>query len=135
MPALYFVFNHSILPSQKEDAKKTLHVDQIYELPQELKELWAQIPPEIDDITPHLAPIVEWLERKTSPGDYVLVQGDFGATYYVVRWAAKHGRIPVYSTSQRIYESKIDENGTVVNVHRFAHVRFRTYRGVGSCEE
>lgn len=127
MPSMFFVFNHTILPVQERDARDNLGVEHLYELPQELKIVWEKIPPENDDILSVVSPIIAWLDSHSLPGDYVLVQGDFGATFLVVGWALKHDRIPVYATTRRIFESRRDESGAVVNVHRFEHVRYRKY--------
>jgi len=114
--------------SQIEDAVNALKVEKFIFPPENLQKIWEQIPADNEDILDIVEPVLQWLLDNSNEGDYIFVQGDFGATLLVVSWAFKHDRIPVYSTTQRKYESTINEKGEVVNVHTFKHVRFRRYR-------
>jgi hypothetical protein len=55
------------------------------------------------------------------------VQGEFGAVYLVVSWCHREGRIPVYATTARRYESRRQPDGSIKNIHLFKHVNFRRY--------
>ncbi|HOJ29924.1 MAG TPA: CRISPR-associated protein Csx20 [Spirochaetota bacterium] len=120
--------NHRMTESQIEDAVNALKVEKFIFPPENLQKIWEQIPADNEDILDIVEPVLQWLLDNSNEGDYIFVQGDFGATLLVVSWAFKHDRIPVYSTTQRKYESTINEKGEVVNVHTFKHVRFRRYR-------
>ncbi len=95
-------------------------------LEDELLKIWTNIPPELDDLEEYLDGIMEWIDLKGRPGDYALVQGDFGATVSIVSHCKAKGIIPVYATtSRRILEEKIGEE---VRISReFSHVKFRKY--------
>jgi hypothetical protein len=56
------------------------------------------------------------------------VQGDFGATFYVVDFCLKNNLIPVYSTSRRISVEKNGNNNKIVKTNIFEHVTFRRYK-------
>jgi len=122
------LMNHELIQSQKEDALNTLKVDTFIFLPSDLQKLWKQIPPDEEDITVIVEPIINWLSSNSKQGDYILVHGDFGATCVVVSWGLNNKRIPVYSTTQRIYQKTTNESGEIVNVHTFKHVMFRKYK-------
>ena len=79
MPALFLVFNHSLSQVQEEDARRSLGVEAIHELPGGLSELWGQIPSDAASLEPILQPMMEHLNKEASPGDFVLIHGDFGA--------------------------------------------------------
>lgn len=49
----------------------------------------------------HLRPVFDWLLKEARPGDYLLVQGDFGAIYLTVSFALPHELVPVYATTER----------------------------------
>lgn len=128
MPSMFVLLNHHLTPSQEQEAKDRLQIDRIEYPPTEIQNIWNNIPPEREDIAPLISPICQWLETHSCSNDYIIVQGDCGATFMVVEWALRNGRIPLYSTTARRYESSTDESGNVINVHTFRHVIFRKYK-------
>jgi hypothetical protein len=127
MPDLYLIFNHSITENQKKDALNNLKVERIETLPTFLQDIWSQVPPDLTSLSAYLEPIRNWLREKAVIGDYVLIQGDFGACYLLVRFALDRGLIPVYSTTDRIAKEEIQPDGTVKLIHHFQHRIFRKY--------
>lgn len=85
------------------------------------------MPPEVDDLAPHLIPIKSWLLREALPDDFVLVQGDFGATYLMVNFAFENKFRPIYSTTEREAKEIHQPDGSITLVHHFRHHRFRLY--------
>ncbi|MDY6909041.1 MAG: CRISPR-associated protein Csx20 [Thermodesulfobacteriota bacterium] len=126
-PTLFLLFNHRLTPDQAADARASLGVSSIADLPPDLKELWGSIPPRAPEIEPVLAPFRDWLDRNARPADFVLVQGDFGATYLMVRFAMARNWIPVYSASRREAVEEHLPDGRVRLTHHFRHERFRYY--------
>lgn len=124
---LFLIFNHKLTDEQKSSAFHTLKVDEIIYLPDDLQEIWSNIPPE-GDLTEEIKKVINWLNGNSSKGDYVLVQGDFGATFYLVDYSLKMGLIPVYATSKRTVLEEKDEHGVTKKVSIFKHVEFRRYR-------
>lgn len=127
MPKLFLVFNHTFTRSQQESARHELAIDTIIELPLELRRRWADIPPETPSLRPWLQPLSDWLIEHAQPNDFVLIQGDFGACYLLVRFALEHNLIPVYATTERHAREERLGDGRVKLEHPFDHVRFRRY--------
>lgn len=125
--SLFLIFNHEITPVQESDASGSLGIQQIRCLPPDLKALWHQIPPDLTEISNYLEPIKTWLADQAAESDYVLIQGDFGACYILVRFAFEKGFVPVYSTTRREAVEKQQSDGTVKLVHQFKHQVFRKY--------
>ncbi|MEJ5359431.1 MAG: CRISPR-associated protein Csx20 [Desulfobacterales bacterium] len=126
-PSLLLLFNHEPTPSQLEDAFRTLGVSLVEHPPQEIRRLWQSVPPELERIGGYLKPIAEWVSSVARAGDFILIQGDFGATWLMVNLAFEGGLIPVYSTTERKAVEEAVEDGTVKLSHQFKHVRFRKY--------
>jgi len=126
-PSLFLLFNHQFTSDQEADARASLGVERIKSLPEDLQRIWSDIPPDVEEIVPDLDPIREWLSTKSHPGDYVLIQGDFGATYLMVRFAFEKNLIPIYSTSYREALEEHQPDGSIVLTHHFRHRRFRQY--------
>ncbi|MBW1705831.1 MAG: hypothetical protein JRJ86_11795 [Deltaproteobacteria bacterium] len=124
---LFLIFNHEITSLQQEDAKHSLGVEKIVDLPNDLKELWRQVPPDLPEIISYLGPIKSWLKSQASKNDYVLIQGDFGASYIMVNFAFEKGFIPIYSTTSREAVEEYGRDGSVKVVHNFKHQIFRKY--------
>lgn len=127
MVTLYLLFNHQITPVQQDDARNALGIGRIVDLPPDLQRLWSAVPPELDAIGSHLAPIQQWLAAHAAPGDFLLVQGDFGATCLMVAFAFQKGLVPIYSTTKRQAVETILPNGGIQLTHSFQHERFRRY--------
>ena len=125
--ALFLLFNHTLTEAQAFDARNSLGVERFVALPIELRTLWAAIPEENEKIEDILAPIREWLYENARPADVVLVQGDFGAVFLMVRWCEDLGLVPVYSTTRREAEESKDADGAIRTSHVFRHIRFRRF--------
>jgi len=124
---LFLLFNHQFTPDQEADARASLGVERVVKLPKDLQEIWSEIPPELEAISPRLDPIRRWLELQADPGDYVLIQGDFGATFLMIQFALEKNLIPIYSTSHRKAVETRQPDGSIVLTHHFRHTRFRHY--------
>lgn len=126
-PKLFLLFNHEITDIQKQDASDFLGVGAVEDLPDGLKAVWNDIPPELEHIGRHIQPVMNWLDSSAEPGDYVLVQGDFGACYLMVRFCLEKGLVPVYSTTKREAVEERLQDGSIILKHVFKHRRFRRY--------
>lgn len=127
VPRLIVLFNHTLTESQREDARQRLGAEEILEPPAAVRSLWAEVPPGLETLEEYLAPVRSWLQDCARPGDFLLVQGDFGATWLMVRFGFEIGLVPVYSTTRRAAAEEVQPDGSVRLIHRFQHVRFREY--------
>jgi len=124
---LFLLFNHRLTPLQKQDAFQSLSIESIQEPTPAIKKIWGQIPPDLPTIADYLKPVQAWLLEKAAKGDYVLIQGDFGACFILVSFAFDIGLIPVYSTTQREAVETAGNDGAVKITHQFKHRIFRKY--------
>ena len=127
MPRLFLFFNHEITPRQLARARLELGVAEVAQPPAELSRRWANVPPDEERLLPWMRPVFAWLDEQAAPGDFVLVQGEFGACYLLVRHALDRGLVPVYSTTERHAREQRLPDGRVQLEHIFEHVRFRRY--------
>jgi hypothetical protein len=128
MKKMFLIFSHKLTNLQKEDASVSLGIKQFSNLPDDLQKKWSGISSKGELPVKELLKIIDWLIASSNKGDYVLVQGDFGATYYIVDYCLKNSLVPVYSTSERIYEFIYNQDDSVKNQHIFKHVCFRIYK-------
>jgi len=127
MSDLFLIFNHTFTPLQERQAYRELGVEKIIAPPRAVRSLWAAIPPDEETLISLLQPLFSWLDHNAQKGDFVLVQGDFGASFLLVRYALNKMYIPIYSTTERkAVENKLD-NGEIRLTHTFRHVCFRKY--------
>jgi hypothetical protein len=126
-PALILLFNHHLTARQEADARNSLGINRITNPPITVSTIWAEVPPDIDELAGYLAPVLSWLTEVARPGDFVLVQGEFGATFLAVDEAFRLGLSPVYSTTRRQAVEKHLADGRVEIRHTFSHVRYRRY--------
>ena len=126
MKKLFLLFSHTLTRTQEVDAKVMFGVEQFVTLPTELQMLWSNVPSELEKVSDYLKPLENYLKEYTQQGDMVLVQGDFGATYYMVNQVKLLGLTAVHATTQRNVVEKMVE-GKSVKLSVFEHVRFRVY--------
>jgi hypothetical protein len=126
MKNLFILLNHKLNESQRQNAIKN-GIENFIVLPPDLQEIWQGIPPMQEKLVPVLAPVRQWISEKASPGDFVLVQGDFGATYLMVNFAFEKGLVPVYATTKRNAVERHLDDGTIKMEHIFSFCMFRKY--------
>ncbi len=128
MPALFVLLNHDLTEMQLEEAKSSFKIETIRRLPPLLHEIWSRIPVNGELDTSMLERFTEWIDEDAEVGDYVLIQGEFGATFYLVDYCFATGFIPIYAASPRDSMESRNGDGTVERKLIFSHVNFRRYR-------
>ncbi len=126
-PTLFLLLNHALTPEQHADARTSLGVDAVVAPPEDVRGLWSNLPPELEGLFDALAPVRQWLAGNAQAGDFVLIQGDFGACWLMVLYARDNRLRPIYSTTRRQADELPQPDGSVSLVHHFRHVRFREY--------
>lgn len=127
LPSLLLLFNHNLTEDQTISARRDLGVQDIIALPEALRSIWRQIPPDQPAIHDVLAPVREWVRHTARPGDHILIQGDYGATWLMIQFATENNLIPVYATTRReALETRLPDGATRIT-HHFRHVMFRKY--------
>lgn len=127
MKNFFLLFSHTLTPDQVEDAKQSLGVSSIVSLPADLQQLFSNVPSDLHSIEEYLLPIKKWLTDNVAQADYVLIQGDFGATYSLVSHAGQIGAVPIYATTERKSVEVMQPDGTVLTQRVFKHKIFRKY--------
>ena len=120
---LFILLNHELTEAQKSESTKRFNITNFTNI---TNEKWGNIPPNAERLDEFLGDFKTALKSNAKKGDYLLVQGDFGATYAMVRFAISLGVTPIYATTKRISVESI-ENGIKVTKKIFAHERFREY--------
>ena len=129
MKNLFLLFSHSLTEEQKQDAQKSLGVTDFVKLPEDLQAIFSDVPPELETLNEYLKPILEWIaEEANNLEDYILIQGDFGVTYYLVDYCKSANlATPVYATTKRQSIDEEQADGSIVTKRTFKHVMFREY--------
>lgn len=127
MKTLHLLFSHTLTPDQEADAKDKLQITDFQALPVDLQKHFSQVPPDLEDVATYALPLRQWLAEQGKPGDYALVQGDFGLVFLLVNFCKQIGIIPVYSTTERKSIEVVQEDGSIVTQRVFKHRLFRKY--------
>lgn len=126
MKKFIVLMSHDMSEIQKNDAYENLKITKIIEAPPHIKKIWGNIDPISDLNTTKLDEVVSWIKENSNKQDYVLVQGEFGATFYIVDYCFKNNLIPVYATSiRRVEETRQGEK--VITNRVFVHEGYRRY--------
>ncbi len=124
---LFVLLNHRLTDEQFDDARHTLGIDGLLAPQGALAGLWAELPPAGELPLERLALLTAWLDEVAEPGDPVLVQGESGATFYMVTYCLYRGLVPLYATTDRQVEEVRLPDGRVETRRIFRHVGFRRY--------
>ncbi|MBN1969760.1 MAG: hypothetical protein JXR48_13560 [Candidatus Delongbacteria bacterium] len=123
---LIVIFNHGKLTEdQAYYAYDVLKIGEIIYMNEELKSIWSEIDP-FEDVV-NVEKIEEFLLKSSKPYDYVLVQGEFGATFKTVNFCLENERIAIYATTERVSREMRNDDGSVSKTSEFKFVRFREY--------
>ena len=123
MKTLFTLINHTLTSEQEEDARKNLNVDKFINI---TDASWSDIDPSEKSVIKIVEIYKDRLRSQAKAGDVLLVQGDYGATYNMIRFAKNMGLIAVYATTNRIVSEQV-ENCKVVIKREFKHAKFREY--------
>lgn len=127
MVRMLLLFNHDLTDMQKSDAEASFGVGEFIPLPDDLRDKWRSVDPDLESIDELAAPFRDWIDENARIGDYVLVQGDYGLTCSMVRYVQSRGCVAVYSTTQRRHTERQVEDGSLEITKRIRHRRFRRY--------
>jgi len=121
----YILLNHTLTTNQTQELKEKFGVSDIILPPQEISDLWQQIPTDAEINKKLLNPILNWL-LTTKHGDILVIQGEFGASFAIIDWALSRGLTVLHSVTERMAtESRSGE--VVQRSYVFEHVRFREF--------
>lgn len=126
---MHLFFSHTLTDEQVNDAQESLGVQMFANLSEPLLNKWKNIPVDKESIKMFMEQFCEYIDNETTEGEYILIQGDYGAVYFLVNYSLKQRLIPVYSTTERkVITEKIGNK--IVKKSEFQHVRFRRYEGI-----
>lgn len=124
---MLLIFSHKLTDFQIKSAKRDLEIEKFEYLPEDLQYIWSHIPPEEEDINLYIEEIVEWIKSTSDKEDIILVQGDFGATYEIVKYCKSKGLRVIYSTTKRVAKEVKGKDQIIYLTHKVSHVMFREY--------
>ena len=130
MKTLFLLFSHSLTSEQKQDAQDSLGVSEFVSLPVELQQMFSNVPPELEELDDYLDPIIDWInDNAFNESDYILIQGDYGATVSLNKYLSYRGSFatPIYATTERKSVDTVQEDGSIATQRIFKHKRFRKY--------
>lgn len=123
MKKMFVLLSHTITEQQKADAASMFDIDSFEMLP---TDVWSQIPAGHESVEGSLVSLKQKILEESTTGDFLFVQGDYGATYNMVQFAKEIGIIPVYATSVR-KACEVVDGEKIKTVREFEHIRFRKY--------
>ena len=119
------VFSHQLTENQEKELIEKYEVKKIESLPNELQNMWSNVSIN-KDYKENLEKIKNFVKKKFGKGDIILIQGNWGYTYNLVKWSIGNELIPVYSYTERNVE-EIKDGETVKKISYFKHVKFIKY--------
>lgn len=123
MAKVFLLFSHRLLENQIEELKTKFSCEKVIYLPEDLQKLWSNL----DNIDDNYLKFCKFLEENAEKNDYILIQGEWGLTYKMIRFCKKKLYIPIYSFSKRVAYEKIEDN-KIIKTSYFEHIEFREYK-------
>jgi uncharacterized protein MJ1673 len=119
------VFSHQLTENQEKELIEGYGVKQIESLPEELQNMWSNVSIK-KDYKENQEKIKKFVKENFGKKDIILIQGNWGYTYNLVKWSIENGLIPVYSYTERNVE-EIKDGENVKKISYFKHVKFIEY--------
>ena len=119
------VFSHQLTENQEKELNGEYNVKQIEKLPDDLQNLWSNVTIG-ESYKENLEKIKEYISKNFHIGDILVIQGNWGYTYNLVKWAIENEYLPVYSYTERNVE-EIKDGEDVKKISYFRHVKFLKY--------
>ena len=119
------LFSHQLTENQEKELVENFKVKKIVSLSSELQEMWSNVSIK-ENYKENLEKIKKYIEENFNENDVMLVQGNWGYTYNIVKWSIEKKLVPVYSYTERNVE-EIKEGETVKKISYFKHVKFIKY--------
>ena len=119
------LFSHQLTENQEKELVENFKVKKIVSLSSELQEIWSNVSIK-ENYKENLEKIKKYIEENFNENDVMLVQGNWGYTYNIVKWSIEKKLIPVYSYTERNVE-EIKDGENVKKISYFKHVKFIEY--------
>ena len=119
------LFSHQLTDNQAKELMEDFGVKKIVSLTSELQEMWSNVSIK-ENYMENLEKIKKYIENNFNKDDVMLIQGNWGYTYNLVKWSIENELIPVYSYTERNVE-EIKDGETVKKISYFKHVKFIKY--------
>lgn len=119
------VFSHQLTENQEKELNGEYNVKQIEKLPENLQNIWSNVTIG-ESYKENLEKIKEYISKNFYIGDILVIQGNWGYTYNLVKWAIKNDYLPLYSYTERNVE-EIKDGEDVKKISYFRHVKFLKY--------
>lgn len=119
------LFSHQLTENQEKELIENFKVKKIVSLSSELQEMWSNVSIK-ENYKENLEKIKKYIEENFNENDVMLVQGNWGYTYNIVKWSIEKKLVPVYSYTERNVE-EIKDGENVKKISYFKHVKFIEY--------
>lgn len=119
------LFSHQLTENQEKELVENFKVKKIVSLSSELQEMWSNVSIK-ENYKENLEKIKKYIEENFNENDVMLVQGNWGYTYNIVRWSIEKKLVSVYSYTERNVE-EIKDGENVKKISYFKHVKFIEY--------
>ena len=119
------LFSHQLTENQEKELVENFKVKKIVSLSSELQEMWSNVSIK-ENYKENLDKIKKYIAENFNENDVMLVQGNWGYTYNIVKWSIEKKLFPVYSYTERNVE-EIKDGENVKKISYFKHVKFIEY--------
>ena len=119
------LFSHQLTENQEKELVENFKVKKIISLSSELQKMWSNVSIK-ENYKENLEKIKKYIEENFNENDVILVQGNWGYTYNIVKWSIEKKLVPVYSYTERNVE-EIKDGENVKKISYFKHVKFIEY--------
>ena len=119
------LFSHQLTDNQAKELMEDFGVKKIVSLTSELQEMWSNVSIK-ENYMENLEKIKKYIENNFNKDDVMLIQGNWGYTYNLVKWSIDNDLLPVYSYTERNVE-EIKDGENVNKISYFKHIKFIEY--------
>ena len=120
------VFSHQLTDNQERELLEDYEVEKIEKLPEKLQDMWSNVSIK-KDYKENLEKIKKYIVNNFNSKDIMVIQGNWGYTYNLVKWSINNGFLALYSYTERNVE-EIKDGENVKKISYFKHIKFIEYK-------
>lgn len=126
MKKVIVFLSHKINEEQKKELLEEFKIQDLIFLTDELQDIWSDVKCD-DSYYIGIEKMKKFMIENLREGDYIIVQGNWGYVYELVKLAKEKGIHAIYSFSYRNSEEEILKDGISLKLSKYKHIKFIEY--------
>ena len=120
------MLNHKLTENQEKELKEVFKSEKTVVAPSDLSWAWSAIKTDFELDYELLKEVENWISTNSEKGDCIILQGEFGHSFYLIDYCLKHELVPLHAVTEHV-ENLVKNGEKIERKLVFEHKCFRKY--------